>query len=234
MQISGSAPLRVGLVGRSGRMGAALAAEIEAAPDLVLDDAHAQVLIDFSAPSGLAATLDRACTAAIPIVIGTTGLDALAEKRLANAAETVAVLHAANMSLGVTLLARLVAQAAARLGPDWDVEILDMHHAAKVDAPSGTALMLGARAAQGRGLDGAPPTHDRSGARVHGAIGYASLRGGSVAGDHDVIFAGPSERLILSHRAEGRIVFARGALAAARWIVGRPPGRYTMDDVLGV
>lgn len=233
MQLTGSTPLRIGLVGRGGRMGVALTAEIEAAPDVVLDDTNAQVLIDFSAPSMLAATLDRACTAAIPAVIGTTGLDTSAEGHLAKAAENVAVLHAANMSLGVTLLARLVEEAAARLGPDWDIEILDMHHAAKVDAPSGTALMLGGRAARARGLDAAPATHDRSGARAPARIGYASLRGGSVGGDHDVIFAGPGERLILSHRAEGRAVFARGALAAARWISGRPAGRYTMDDVLG-
>lgn len=220
-------------------MGRAVAAEIEGASDLVLDQDHAQVLIDFSAPAGLAATLDRACTAAVPVVIGTTGLDALAEGRIVRAAESIAVLHAANMSLGVTLLARLVEQAAARLGPDWDIDILDMHHSAKVDAPSGTALMLGARAAGARaagarGLNDAPATHDRSGPRASGSVGYASLRGGTVAGDHDVIFAGPSERLILSHRAEGRAVFARGALAAARWIVDRPAGRYTIDDVLGL
>ena len=233
MQTPGSAPLRIGLLAPHGRMGVALAAEIDAADGFVLDADRAQVLIDFSAPAALAASLDRACTASIPIVVGTTGLDALAEERLVRAAQSVAVLHAANMSMGVTLLAHLVEQAAARLGPDWDIEILDMHHAAKVDAPSGTALMLGARAAAGRGTD-AQALHDRSGARAAGAIGYAALRGGTVAGDHDVIFAGPSERLILSHRAESRAIFARGALAAARWIASKPPGRYTMNDVLGL
>ncbi len=234
MQTQDSAPLRIGLLAPHGRMGVALAAEIDAADGFVLDADRAQVLIDFSTPAALASSLDRACTASIPIVVGTTGLDALADARIARAAETVAVLHAANMSMGVTLLAHLVEQAAARLGSDWDIEIVDMHHAAKRDAPSGTALMLGTRAAAGRGNDAEQALHDRSGARAAGAIGYAALRGGTVAGDHDVIFAGPYERLILSHRAESRAIFARGALAAARWIAGKPPGRYTMNDVLGL
>jgi len=228
--------LRIGLVAKGGRMGAALAVEIEAARDMAFCQDQADVLIDFSAPAALPASLDRARAAAIPLVIGTTGLNALADRRIAEAADDIAVLQSANMSLGVTLLAHLTQQAAARLGAEWDVEILEMHHAAKRDAPSGTALLLGASAARGRGLDSASSatTADRAGERTPGAIGYASLRGGTVAGDHDVIFAGPSERLILSHRAESRAVFARGALAAARWIVGQPPGRYTMADVLGI
>lgn len=213
---SGQAPLRIGLTATGGRMGRALAGEIDAAPDLALDQDRADVLIDFSAPAALAASLDRARTAAIPIVIGTTGLDALADARMAEAAGDIALLHAANTSLGVTLLAHLVGEAASRLGPEWDVQIFEMHHAAKADAPSGTALLLGEQA-------GNPER-----------VGYAALRGGTVVGDHDVIFAGPSERLILSHRAESRDVFARGALAAARWIAGKPPGRYTMNDVLGL
>lgn len=223
-------PLRVGLIATGGRMRAAMVAEIEAAPDLVLDDVSAQVLIDFSTPAALAGSLDRARAAAVPLIVGTTGLDGLADARIAAAASDVAVLRSANMSLGVTLLAHLVEQAARRLGPEWDVEILEMHHAAKIDAPSGTALLLGSAAAHGRGID--PEPVDRVGKRRPGSIGYASLRGGTVAGDHDVIFAGPSERVILSHRAENRAVFARGALAAARWIVGRPPGIYAMSDVL--
>lgn len=226
-----AAPLRIGLIGGGGRMGRALAAEIDAAPDLAADHANAQVLIDFSDPRALAASLDRARTAAVPLVIGTTGLDADADARIADAAQAIPILRSANMSLGVTLLAHLVRQAAAKLGPEWDVEILEMHHAAKKDAPSGTALLLGDAAARGRGVDHAPAI-DRAGTRRSGAIGYASLRGGTVAGDHDVVFAGPSERLILSHRAESRAIFARGALAAARWIVGRPPGLYKMSDVL--
>ena len=234
MQVPGTTALRIGLIGGGGRMGRALAAEIEAAPDLTVSEDRAEVLIDFSAPAALVSSLDRALAAAIPIVIGTTGLDERAEHRIAEAAATIPVLRSANMSLGVTLLAHLVEQAAARLGPEWDIEILDMHHAAKKDAPSGTALLLGASAARGRGIasDSTAPI-DRAGeGRPPGAIGYASLRGGTVAGDHDVIFAGPSERIILGHRAESRAIFARGALAAARWIANRPPGLYAMSDVL--
>lgn len=227
-----AAPLRIGLIATRGRMAEALRAAMSDAPDLVENADHARVLIDFSAPAALPASLDRACTTSVPIVIGTTGLDATADTRIARAAQSIAVLCSANMSLGVTVLAHLVEQAAARL--DWDIEILDMHHAGKVDAPSGTALLLGARATAGRRADVLGGDHDRASARVPGAIGYASLRGGTVAGDHDVILAGPSERLILSHRAESRAIFARGALAAARWIADKPPGRYTMNDVLGL
>lgn len=226
--------LRIGLIASGGRMGAALVAEIETAPDLTLCADRADVLIDFSAPAALTGSLDRARTASIPLIIGTTGLDALADRRIADVAADIAVLQSANMSLGINLLEHLTRQAAARLGADWDVEILEMHHAAKRDAPSGTALMLGAAAASARGIDATASSADRNGERPPGAIGYASLRGGTVAGDHDVIFAGPSERLILSHRAESRAVFARGALTAARWIAGKPPGRYTMADVLGI
>lgn len=237
MQSPGTSPLRIGLIVLGGRMGAALAVEIDAAPDLTLSADQAEVLIDFSAPAALAASLDRALTASVPIVVGTTGLDATAERRIAAAAKKIAILQSANTSLGVTVLARLVEIAAARLGSDWDIEILDVHHAAKRDAPSGTALLLGEAAARGRGnvTDTATGAAmgDRSGERAPGAIGYASLRGGSVAGDHDVLFAGPCERLVLSHRAESRAIFARGALAAARWLVGRPVGRYTMADMLG-
>lgn len=234
MQVAGISPLRIGLTAPRGRMGKALLAEIEAQPGVALDHDQAEVLIDFSAPQALASGLDRARTASVPIVIGTTGLDALAETRIAEAATKIPVLQSANMSLGVTLLAHLVQEAAARLGPEWDAEILEMHHARKVDAPSGTALLLGEAVARGRGGSPGAASADRGGAREPGSVGYASLRGGTVAGDHDVIFAGPSERLILSHRAESRAVFARGALAAARWLVDRPPGRYTMADMLGL
>lgn len=232
MQVPGLAPLRIGLFAPRGRMGAALIAEIEAATDVTRDDAAAEVLIDFSTPAAIAQSLDRATRAAVPLIVGTTGLDALADERIARAAGTIAVLQSANMSLGVALLEHLVGEAAARLGSEWDIEILEMHHAAKIDAPSGTALMLGARAAKARGIDAHPDGSDRSGIGAPGSIGYACMRGGTVTGDHDVVFAGPSERLILSHRAESRAIFARGALTAARWIVGKPPGRYTMRDVL--
>lgn len=237
MQVEGKTPLRIGLIAPEGRMGLAIAAEVACLADVTLSADQAEVLIDFSAPEALAGSLDRARTAAIPIVIGTTGHDALAERRIDEAAAKIAVLQSANMSLGVNLLAHLVRQAAARLGTDWDVEILEMHHAAKKDAPSGTALLLGEAAARGRGIDprtSAAPIDRAGDNRSRGNIGYASLRGGTVAGDHDVIFAGPSERILLSHRAESRAIFARGAIAAARWIVRQPPGRYTMADVLGL
>jgi 4-hydroxy-tetrahydrodipicolinate reductase len=199
--------------------------------------AHASdVLIDFTAPSALAATLDAACEGRAAIVIGTTGLAAEHHDLIDRAARSIAVLQAANTSLGVTLLARLVADAARALGPDWDIEIAELHHRHKVDAPSGTALALGEAAARGRGVDlGVVSDRGRdgiTGARVAGHIGFASLRGGSAAGDHTVLFAGDGERVELRHLAENRDIFARGALKAAAWLSGRPAGRYAMDDVL--
>ncbi|MDE2339456.1 MAG: 4-hydroxy-tetrahydrodipicolinate reductase, partial [Alphaproteobacteria bacterium] len=168
-------------------------------------------------------------------VIGTTGLDTDNHRTIDDAAVHIPVLQTGNTSLGVTLLTSLVEQAARRLGSDWDVEILEMHHMHKRDAPSGTALLLGDAAAAARciALDGHKAI-DRNHKRVRGEIGFASLRGGSVAGDHDVIFAGEGERLILAHRAENRSIFARGAIKAAQWLIGRPAGRYTMKDVLGL
>ena len=201
--------------------------------------AHASdVIIDFTAPSALEATLDAACDGSAAIVVGTTGLEARHHAIIDRAARSIAVLQAANTSLGVTLLARLVADAARALGPDWDIEIAELHHRDKVDAPSGTALALGAAAAIGRGVALAAVS-DRgrdgiTGVRVAGHIGFASLRGGSVAGDHTVLFAGNGERIELRHLAENREIFARGALRAAVWLSGRSPGRYAMDDVLGL
>jgi 4-hydroxy-tetrahydrodipicolinate reductase len=194
------------------------------------------VLVDFTTPAALAATLDAACDGKTALVIGTTGLEPQHHAMIDRAARTIAVLQAANTSVGVTLLARLVALAAATLGPDWDIEIAELHHRHKVDAPSGTALALGAAAAVGRGVDLATVS-DRgrdgmTGARVAGHIGFASLRGGSAAGDHSVLFAGDGERIELRHVAENREIFARGALRAAAWLAGRPAGRYAMDDVL--
>ncbi len=196
------------------------------------------VLVDFTAPSALEATLDAACDGKAAIVIGTTGLAARHHQLIDRAARNIAVLQAANTSLGVTLLARMVEQAARALGPDWDIEIAELHHRDKLDAPSGTALALGLAAAKGRGVDLAQVS-DRgrdgnTGARVPGHIGFASLRGGSAAGDHVVLFAGDGERIEIGHRAETREIFARGALQAAVWLAGKPAGRYTMDDVLGL
>ena len=227
-------PIRISLFAPGGRMGQAIAAAAEADPGFAIDQDRGDVLVDFSAPAALQASLDRALSANVPILIGTTGLDDLASRRIATAAKEIAILRAANTSLGVALLADLVRRAAELLGPDWDIEIAETHHRNKADSPSGTALMLGESAAEGRGtpLDA---ERGRSGTglkRTAGAIGFASLRGGTVAGDHDVLFLGPDERLILSHRAESRMVFARGALAAARFLVGRPAGLYAMRDVI--
>lgn len=216
-------------------MGKAIADAVAADPSFALDPDHGDVLVDFSAPSALQASLDRALSAAVPIVIGTTGLDDLADQRIAAAAKEVAVLRAANTSLGIALLAELTERAAKVLGDGWDMEIAETHHRNKADAPSGTALMLGEAAARGRGAPlQAERGRDGTGIkRAQGAIGFASLRGGTVAGDHDVLFLGPEERLILSHRAENRMIFARGALAAARFVAGQPPGLYSMRDVVG-
>ena len=227
-------PIRISLFAPNGRMGQAIAAAAAQDPGFAIDQDHGDVLIDFSAPSGLQASLDRAIAAGIPILVGTTGLDDFASRRIATAAKEIAVLRAANTSLGVALLGELVERAARVLGPEWDVEILEMHHRSKADAPSGTALAFGDAVARGRETK-MKSERGRNGTglkREEGAIGFASRRGGTVAGDHDVIFAGPEERLILSHRAENRMIFARGALAAARFLAGKPAGTYSMRDVV--
>jgi len=208
--------VRISLVAPDGRMGQAIAAAVAENPGFAIDQDHGDVLVDFSAPAALPDSLERAVSATIPILIGTTGLDDQADARIAEAARQVAVLRAANTSLGVALLAELVERSAKALGPEWDVQVAETHHRHKVDAPSGTALMLGKLAENA----GRP-------------VGYASLRGGTAAGDHDVLFLGPDERLILSHRAESRMIFARGALAAARFLAGKPAGLYSMRDVIG-
>lgn len=238
---------RIGIIGSQGAMGHALANVIAAAGHTLsggidkggdpagLADAS-DVLVDFSAPHALEANLHAAIGAGIPLVIGTTGLDTAHHTAIDNAARVVPILQTGNTSLGVTLLAHLVREAAARLGPDWDIEILEMHHRRKVDAPSGTALLLGEAAAQGRGIDLAANRESgrdgHTGARVPGAIGFASLRGGTVAGEHSVILAGEQERLVLAHSAEDRSIFARGAIRAAEWLISKPAHRYRMEDVL--
>lgn len=228
------AAVRISLFAPNGRMGKAIAAAVAETPGFVIDQDRGDVLVDFSAPAALRDSLDRAVSAGTPILVGTTGLDARAGELIEDAANKVAVLRAANTSIGIALLSDLVERAARALGPDWDIEILEMHHRMKADAPSGTALALGEAAARGRGT----PLHAERGRdgtgleRNEGAIGFASLRGGTVAGEHDVVFAGTEERLILSHRAESRMIFARGALAAARFLVGKPAGLYSMRDVI--
>ena len=196
------------------------------------------LLVDFSAPAALHSNLHAAIGAGIPIVVGTTGLERRHHDAIDQAAHAIPVLQTGNTSLGVTLLAHLVREAAQKLGNGWDIEILEMHHRRKVDAPSGTALLLGEAAADARGVDLETVSESGrdgpSGPREEGAIGFAALRGGTVAGEHSVILAGEEERLTLSHSAENRAIFARGAVRAAEWLRGREPGRYTMDQVLGI
>ncbi|MBA3729899.1 MAG: 4-hydroxy-tetrahydrodipicolinate reductase [Sphingomonas sp.] len=216
-------------------MGRAITEAVAVNSEFAIDPDRGDVLVDFSAPAALGKSLDRALAAGIPILVGTTGLDDLAERRIAAAAKEVAVLRAANTSLGVALLGDLVERAARILGPDqWDIEVVETHHNRKADAPSGTALQLGDAVKRGRGgSPGEERGRDGTGLkREVGAIGFSAIRGGTAAGDHDVMFLGPGERLILSHRAESRAVFAAGALAAARFLIGRPAGLYSMRDVV--
>jgi 4-hydroxy-tetrahydrodipicolinate reductase len=239
----------IGIIGSEGRMGRALidaagdagvavAGGIDVGGDPIALARSSDVLIDFSSPKALVGNLGAAVAAGKPILIGTTGLDEDHHRAIDDAARHVAALQTGNTSMGVTLLARLVREAASRLGPEWDIEIVEMHHRHKVDAPAGTALLLGSAAAQGRQIDLAGSSErgrdGHTGARKPGAIGFASLRGGSVAGDHSVILAAEDERIELVHRAENRMIFARGAIKAALWLMRQPPGRYSMDQVLGV
>jgi len=240
---------RIGIIGSEGRMGHALAEAIAAAGEVLAGGIDkggdplalaktSDVLVDFSSPHALEANLDAAIAADIPIVVGTTGLEERHHWLCDSAAEKIAVLQTGNTSLGVNMLAHLVREAASRLGEDWDIEIVETHHRNKVDAPSGTALLLGEAAAEGRMIPLAPSSERGrdgiTGARGRGNIGFASLRGGSVAGDHTVYFLADNERISLSHHAENRMIFARGAVKAAQWLIGKAPGRYRMPEVLGL
>lgn len=228
-------PVRIALFAPSGRMGKAIQAAIADDASFELDNDNGDVLVDFSAPDALRASLDRAVSAGVPLLIGTTGLIDEHEALIADASSIIPILRAPNTSLGIALLAELTERAARVLGPDqWDIEIVEAHHRNKADAPSGTALQLGTAVEHGRNMD-AKEELGRCGtglSREAGSIGYAAIRGGTVAGDHDVMFLGPDERLILSHRAENRSIFARGALAAARFLRGKPAGLYSMADVI--
>jgi 4-hydroxy-tetrahydrodipicolinate reductase len=223
-----------------GRAIAAAAAEAGATVSTDDDAAASDVLVDFTAPDALQAHLDAAVAAGKPLVIGTTGLKPEHHAAIDAAAARIAIVQTANTSVGINVLRALVEEAARRLGPDWDIEILDTHHRHKRDSPSGTALLLGASANVGRGAASNVEKNrfDRMREGLHereeGGIYYASLRGGSVAGDHLVVFAGEGERIELAHRAESRAIFAKGAVRAALWLAEKPAGRYTMADVLGV
>ncbi len=206
--------------------------------DLWSMSAEADGILDFTVPAATIANVAIAAERGLVHVIGTTGLSASDEAVIKSVTNRAVVVKSGNMSLGVNLLAALVKRVARALDENFDIEIVEMHHRAKVDAPSGTALMLGQAAAAGRGI----PLEEHSargrdgltGPRRTGDIGFASLRGGTAAGDHSVIFAGPFERLTLSHHAEDRMLFAHGALKAALWAHGKSPGFYSMADVLGL
>ena len=201
--------------------------------------AKADGVLDFTAPAATVEFAGYAAQARIAHIIGTTGCTPEDDAKIAAAARHATIVKSGNMSLGVNLLAALVEQAAKALGPeDFDIEVLEIHHRRKVDAPSGTALLLGEAAARGRdiglGENSVRVRDGVTGARVAGTIGFATLRGGSVIGEHSVIFAGGGERIVLSHHAEDRSLFASGAVKAALWAQGRKPGLYSMRDVLGL
>lgn len=222
----------LGVLATLGRLGLAASDD----PEPLLRDSD--VAIEFSGPAATAEHATLAARLGTPLVIGTTGLEAGQEAAVREAATRVPIVWAANTSLGINLLLGLVEEVARRLGPDWDIEILEMHHRQKVDAPSGTALALGRAAAAARGVvfgEVAERGRDGiTGPRRPGAIGFAALRGGDNIGEHHVIFAGAGEQLELTHRATNRGIYAKGAVRAARWVVGRSPGLYGMKEVLGL
>jgi 4-hydroxy-tetrahydrodipicolinate reductase len=254
--LSQEQPLRIAIAGALGRMGGAVAATAAGRPDVTIAArfdrpdvtdpslvaletalAACDVVIDFSAPSASAALAAECAGHDDPpaLVIGSTGFSAEQDEAIARASGRVAIVKAGNFSLGVNMLLGLVRQAAAALpARDWDIEVFEAHHKRKIDAPSGTALMLGRAAAQGRGSPlSEPVSPDRNGARTDGEIGFSVLRGGGIIGEHSVTFASENEILTLSHSARDRSLFANGALAAALWVKDRPPGLYDMQDVLG-
>jgi len=237
-------PLKILLSGSTGKVGRVIEGLVSADAELEIagraSTAHffdesqsGDVLVDFSHPELCLESLAHAKKLGIASVIGTTGLDAAAQARIEAASDFIPICQAANFSLGVNLLLDLVRSAAAGLPAAFDAEISEIHHRWKIDAPSGTALELGAAVAEARGLDHDKVTrHHAKGRRESGEIGYQAIRGGDVAGEHTVLFLGDGERLELSHKAGDRAIFARGALHAARWLVNQPPGLYSMRNVL--
>ena len=224
--------------------GSALVGSPMGATDITISDDPAALfktidgIIDFTVPAASLSLVEFSAHAGIVHVIGTTGINAAGHEKIRAAGKSARIVKSGNMSLGVNILAALVRRAAQALGEDFDIEVLEMHHRHKIDAPSGTALLLGQAAAEGRKIDlGKRSVRSRdghTGARPAGDIGFATLRGGSVVGEHTVIFAGSAERLELSHRAESRDIFAHGAVKAALWAKGQKPGLYSMADVLGL
>ena len=211
---------------------------VKLSADLWTMSANADGILDFTVPGATIANVAIAAERGLVHIIGTTGLSSSDDAVIKSVTSRAIVVKSGNMSLGINLLAALVKRVAQSLDTDFDIEILEMHHKAKVDAPSGTALMLGEAAAAGRGIDlyshSARGRDGLTGPRRPGDIGFAALRGGTVTGDHSVIFAGAMERIELTHRAEDRTMFARGAIKAALWAKARPPGLYSMADVLGL
>ena len=195
-------------------------------------------IVDFTVPAASLALAEISAQARVVHVIGTTGIDEAGEAKIRVASRHARIVKSGNMSLGINLLAAMVRKVAASLGEEFDIEVLEMHHKHKIDAPSGTALLLGQAAAAGRNLDfktrSVRARDGHTGARPVGDIGFATLRGGSVVGEHTVMFAGPAERIELTHKAESRDIFARGAVRAALWALDKKPGLYSMTDVLGL
>lgn len=242
--------LQVAIFGASGRMGRAVIAAVEGSPGIAVKGTSsssgdpaaalrdADVAIEFALPVATAGNLAACVAAKRPIVIGTTGHDDVQRAQIAAAAKQIAIVMAPNMSLGVNLLLKLVELTAGKLDESYDIEVFEAHHRGKKDAPSGTALALGAAAAAGRGVQLSNSAeyarHGSGEPRRRGAIGFSVFRGGDVVGDHTVTFAGAGERIELTHRATDRLAFARGSVQAARWLVGRSPGLYSMQDVLGL
>jgi 4-hydroxy-tetrahydrodipicolinate reductase len=252
--------VRVGIAGAGGRMGRALleaaastegvavGSAVDLAPgawgnvaigtDVSAAIAACDVLVDFTRPAG---TLEhvRACVAARrPIVIGTTGFSREQVDEIRRAAASIAIVMAPNMSVGVNVMLKLVELGSRALGEEYDVEVFEMHHRKKVDAPSGTALKLGEVAAAARGAElgevGVFDRHGATGERRPGSIGFAVARGGDIVGDHTVYFAGAGERIEITHRSSSRATYAQGAMRAARFLAGKPAGLYDMQDVLGL
>ena len=239
--------MKIAIVGAAGRMGRMLVKLAEGTDLVVVSKvdvaegcdrewaADVEGVIDFSYHAAVPALVEKAAAAGIPYVIGTTGLTAEEQARVDAAAKTIPIVQSGNYSLGVNLLLELVRKAAETLGPEYDIEVVEMHHKHKKDAPSGTALMLAKAAAQGRGRsdDFVYGRQGDIGERPTGEIAIHALRGGSVVGDHTVMFAGDVERVEITHKAQSREAFAAGALKALGWAKGRAPGKYTMRDVLG-